>query len=388
MACWATPRSETNPLTSSKRSNAELLFYGGFASKRARIVTKRFLKVCPNIQSVRLVGMVSPSNDAHDSSGNGAFSLLPALLASKNQINSLTVKRAKELTLYRLLSHVDKLATLKNLELSPDQEDESKELELVDQSDPPSFQLESLSLNAIAEPELFEHLTSTSFMTLTFLSIALHRMPFDLSSLSPLKTLAVVYRSGAVVAQTLKTVPSSLETLELRFSNLVAGGGVVRWHSQVNPFGDFDSEDDDEHYDSETCAKRKAVRAAREADEKNNVAFGNLLQLLPSQISRLSIAFYPLTGLDEDQEDEFSALLKALRSPRFCPHLSFLDVADERKEDRLVLEPERTSEENRLVAARRRKLYKICKKRNVELGGGGQAWSEKEREEGKMMRAF
>lgn len=365
----------------------ELVFYGGFASERASIVVERFLKLCPNISTVRLLGMERPIGTMRGDYGYDeeveVFDALTVLAGYKERLRCLAVERAKDYNLYHVFELVGRLSSLKSLSVSTIVEDEGRDIEFQGEQEPLTFQLESFELNALVEPDLFTHLVSTSLATLTHLSIALHRNSFDLSSLTSLTSLAIVYRKGRVVGETLDTAPSSVRSVELRSDDMIAGGGIWR---RRRDWGSSDEEEDADDYEA-----RQAAREAREAEEKRQNSFAVLLTHLPSQITRLSLPFYPLLGPLlglNNEENELGALLDALAKPDFLPNLTRLDIADQSKENRMMWEEEMTPEERRMYKDARDSLREACEARGIELGGRDQAWSEKKREEGKMMRAF
>ncbi|GAA5827885.1 hypothetical protein JCM11251_007716 [Rhodosporidiobolus azoricus] len=341
----------------------EFIFYGGFAGDLTPLVVERFFEVCPNLNSVRFVGMGQPDlyNDYVDD----------------------YVERATADNIHIVLCSVNELHKLEHLSLDTSIEDEGEDIQL-EEMNAPVFQLKSLELNALVLPSLFNSLVSTSLSSLTRLSIAVHRHPFDLSCLSSLTSLAVVYREGHLAGQTLETAPASLRSVVLRRDHALAGGCLLRrrgWGSSED-----DYTDDQDEYERRADA-RETAREAERAKKATQNSFAALLPHLPSQIISLSLPFYLLLGIHSYDENEFASLVEALAKPKFLPDLVRLDVADQRKEDRSMWEDEMSPAEEEDFNDARKSLREACEKRGVELGEPEMAWDEK-RNEGKMMRYF
>ncbi|GAA5827888.1 hypothetical protein JCM11251_007717 [Rhodosporidiobolus azoricus] len=381
-----------------------LVFHGAFYAERAATVVERFLRICPNINSVRFVASVPPpsfkyrlemENNPEEHENFDAWS---ALTGCQNRLRSLAVERGKERHLDRVVATIGHFASLKHLTFSTSAEDAGFDLEYDEQLQPPSFRLTSLDLNALTQPALFKYFVSTSSCTLTSLSIAVHRNPFDLASLPALRELAIVYAREGVVADTLATSPSSVRSVELRFDHMVAGDSTFRcpdsdWEDADEEECRWDSDEPDCPYDEflrrrEEQFTRRIERKVK-AEEANSLT--NILDHVPGQITRLSLAFYLIVESDpyrnDDEEDQHGIVLEHLADKEWCPNLVQLDVADQRKEERGWMEARATREEKKQWTAARNLLKKACKKRKIGLGGGGESWTDLLRDEGKLPRS-
>ncbi|GAA5990367.1 hypothetical protein JCM10908_007336 [Rhodotorula pacifica] len=368
----------------------ELHFFGPFEYETSARAIRRFLRLCPNIRKLRLSytqrGVESPYDHYNDPHSLVIFHAAEA----QPLLQSLELARATERN-WELIPALRKFKALKHLSLTFGEDGQAVELPAISERgstkppEPYPFQLESLELNSLVEQSLLDRLTESSEASLTYICVAVMREPLDVSAFPNLRKVAVVCGADMykAVVETIKTMPDSVDSLEIRRTHTINGLEHQRRRYDSEE-AELDAYYDDE-FEEEQIEERKRLRAKEAARDKENT-FSVLLDNLPTRIRCLSFLNY-LTEIDPDSrdadKDEQIQLVAALARSDFLPNLVQLEVGNPATDDYW---DEWESADRKWIRGRRKPLVAACAKRRIFLGPRERHWERALSEGGEVPR--
>jgi hypothetical protein len=388
-----------------------LVFYGQYETGAASVIVRQFLSACQNLKKIRALSLEpQPKSDwggwgggeTNEFVGDDGFELLDVLQEKQSSIESLALRRMTSSNVEGFYYSLQYLKNLRSLSLSVDEESEwNADLYLNTYNTPPSptFSLQHLDISRQVEPPLFNFFASSSSASLTSLSVAIRAESLDLSPFIALRHLAIAYCRGSVVVKTLSKVSASLVSLELRESRSMGMDDAAQQKSESEDGGsdeEYDSDFDEEEV--KRLKKRRAEKAAKQAKENKASSFKTLLSRLPKSLVSLSLPFYLPDGKTGEMasfaDDDYGALLSAIKRSTFLPRLQHLAVWDARNDEHYHTEgaesgdvSENAKEEKSFLGKQWRKLERTCEERGVQLRSV-RYWTDWEMDEGKIMRVF
>ncbi|KAG0659127.1 hypothetical protein C6P46_005298 [Rhodotorula mucilaginosa] len=353
----------------------ELLFYGPFEFETSARAVRRFLQVCPNIRKLRLNflhrGFVdSPYERRYEPHGL----VLRYAAEAQPLIQSIELARVSDRN-WDMIPALRAFKELKHLSITYGETGQAVELLNYDDAGP-------------TEQGLLDRLTEASKTSLTSLCVGIMRKSLDLSAFPNLRKVAIACGDDmyALVVKTIKTMPESVDFLEIRETVTISAMEHQRrrdW-SLEDGYEYLDERYDDE-YEEEQVEERKR-RRAEEAKVAEQNTFAVLLANLPNRIRRLAFTSY-LTEIDPDSpridKDEQTQLVAALARPDFLPNLVQLEVANPTTDDWFL---DWESADRKWIRGRRKPLIAACKKRGIFLGPRERHWEQKLNEGGQIPR--
>lgn len=294
----------------------EIVFQGPFETDHAANAIRRFLWVCPNLRSFRLIqhqptfGRGFPGDGDEDAT-EPSDRVFTHLWKMRPNLKSLDVGLASDQAI-SVISLFHEWKDLEHVRLRF-QEEDALGCELDDEvyDFEPEYRLKSLSMGLVLEPELFDRITRSSRDSLESLSTYVRRRALDLSKFSQLKqvTLHGGDNMWKAVGDTLAMLPPEVESVEIIGNMLISNLDRVRGRRENYLFHG------PEH--AETVSSRR-----RRQTHPDEFTFATLLRRIRAHVTRFSLGDFPAAA-------ESSALVAALGDRTWLPNLRSLAVPDE-----------------------------------------------------------
>jgi len=298
-------------------------FYGRTEGTPTALILKRFLKLCPNVETIILTrGQVRHFPDS--------VRAIQHVVKYAPKITSLTITDFGEVGIWDLFSAISKLSKLKHLSLTctPD----GGYLNEIDTetSDPAALpnSLTSFHFGSIATPEYYTAIPTSFARSITSLGVAVRRKVPDISNFSNVQHLTVTFGQYCHGVDFLRTVSTSqtIKSLELCGSELLSG---IEWQERRNE--ETKAYDEYDEYDSEDEDGQGGGYGQPAEKFWENDSILHLFDYLPPNLESLSILFPVDTPSDKQFEE---AILSKL--PKSIRKITLLaSIGDDKQEGRI-----------------------------------------------------
>jgi hypothetical protein len=322
-------------------------FYGRVEGKPTAFAIERFLKVCPNVETIILArGDVRFVGDWP--------SALDHIVKYAPNLKSLTILDHGERGSIEIFQSIEKLTKLKHLSLSCTPEDDGFH-EFGSVYDPSTLptSLTSFHLGSIATPGYYEELPTSFNQSITSLGVSVRRELPDITKFSNLQHLTIHFGLFCHAVEFLTTVSDSptIKSLELCISD-----SIGRAEYQERRFNDESDEESDDGAAGGSSGKKK---------KKELDSMLDLFDNLPPNIETLSLLWI-LTGSPSKQLAE-AVRTKLPTSLRKIRLLSDIGRKEEEEFPGFFSEGEDEEEDGKKSGTWLDKLSKLLDEKGVQL---------------------
>ncbi|GAA5877002.1 hypothetical protein JCM16303_006366 [Sporobolomyces ruberrimus] len=298
-------------------------FHGRVEGKPTAFIIERFLKVCPNVDTIVLArGDVRYIEDW--------LSVIEHVVAYVPNLTSLTITDFGDIGTVELFQAIAKLEKLRHLSLTCTPNEHMVEIDssLFDPTSLPKS-LRSFHLGSIALPDFYDGLPDSFVQSITSLGVAVCREIPDLTRFNKIEHLTITFGYFSHAVEALRTLSTSqtIKSVEVRDSDLI---GRMEWHTRRNErdmeYDEYGSdEEEDEDVDEGGGGGRGSGGRQRAPVQRELDMLLDLFKYLPPNVESLSLLY----GLDTD---EFESAI-GLTVPKSIRKLSLLSTMGEHEDD-------------------------------------------------------